>query len=323
MFCMFCGGNVSPNTNVCPECGKTLDAHSRVLNPIPRKVIEIDESSISEDFTDPADSETIELCETPTEEYVESIESEDNTSETKLAGPSTIQLNYGINNSVQQDAPHFEEAKDTDEEPVQDIHDSVENSSHKSTVVIVCVALLAIAAIVGATILIKKFITKEGSSKNSTSITENSSINDTATSSEASATDAIQSTEQLDLKEDTLVIKKNITIDEKEYNTENLTHYTDTNNSVDVTVCEFVLTQAEAQRYMDEQEVKYQLQDASILDVAYVGGVYRYHYDGLYQYGLYNDGSLYMYEIKGSLDSESCDNLALEYFSTLEVSDEK
>lgn len=314
MFCMYCGGMVSPNNEVCPDCGKHLDAHSRVLNPIPRKVIDINPDT---ETTIHLNSEEVEIQEQIQNTFSDDISDTEDKPNSNM-GPVVMQFGYKENNTP---LPDVQPMMNNNPVPAS-LEESTETEAKASRdIIAILTFILIIAAIIAFFLLHNRFNNKSNDATEKSTNTAVATSEEEATNSDAS--DEINSVDNLTLQEDTLIGKKDITINEEVYSAENLTHLTDADNNVEITECYYKLTNEEAQRYMDEQEVLYQLQDTSVLDVVYLDGLYRYHYKGVYQYGYYCNDCLYIYEINDSLDVNSCDNLASEYFSEEVIKNEK
>lgn len=168
-------------------------------------------------------------------------------------------------------------------------------------------ALLLIPVIIVLVIILLIALNKDDKKNNQTPIDKPSTTQALATESDSTTQVTLVPTD------DTRVEAVPIVINEQEIQPSLVKNYTVDNTDVTVTELTYAVSSDDARLYMDTEETKYQLSD-EILDVAYVNGIFRYHYAGVYKYGLYVD-NLIIVSIPDTVTVDEADKIATGLFN--------
>lgn len=310
MFCKTCGLSINEYIMYCPGCGSKLDRNSLALNPLPGYVVHPN----NEDATDtdivpeviiidnPETDNTINVEATATIQLNDCSEKDKDSNEEQISR----QIKRDCNNIAESDSKQNSVSDTSDSQNASELGSAIDETKRNTHVIIV--SFLAVITVIGILFGIKVHFDNDNTDNDSTKFSDTSI--EIASSTDITPTDIV-------LEGDNFIISKSIIVEGKEYDSKDLQHFTDKTIGVSVTLYKVKLNAADIQTYCDEQESAYQLQSNDILDVAYIGDIYRYHYaQGYYQYGTLYQDSLVVYEISDNIKTELCDEMAIDYFKT-------
>lgn len=312
MFCKTCGLSINENIMYCPGCGNKLDRNSLSLNPLPGYVVHSNNEDTTSINKEPEvividNSDTDNSADTKSIASVQFNGSSDSDKNIDVTEQTSQQIEGALDKDTNDSISNQNSISDTDNSQDNTGLRFTDSSTKRNTYKVIA-SLLTMMTIVGVIVGVKIYSSKGNTDSNTTEFTDTS-------------IDIVQATDltpdDIVLEEDNFIISKSITVADKEYDSRDLQYLTDKITGVNVTLYKVDLNATDMQIYCDEQESAYQLQSDDILDVAYVGDVYRYHYtQGYYQYGVLYRDSLVIYEISDNIETRLCDEMAIDYFKT-------
>lgn len=297
MFCIYCNHEIDEGLVVCPNCGKELGDGTLVLNPLPKKTIDIVTSQEQANqhiiVEDSADVEEI-------------YDNKENT-----AGPVAYDLEFGIKNDsdelVEQESVDVPGETNTNEEVNITDGDSEDLPviKEKGKTAVIIITIISVALLAVAIYFVIRYMKSNNEVKNDAS---------TGTTTEAKATSTDSNTEVPEMHENNLIVAKQIEIDNKKVDATDIVNYSSDDGKINTTSFVVDVDKDTAILYMDEQEVLLQNSDTKIINVRYVSGLFCYEYPEVIQYGLYADNKLLLLEVSGTT-SDIADELAINYFA--------